>query len=350
LVELELDVSDALPPGRSGRVAASVTLPDPGRIPERPIVCFAKPGGGFSRRYYTLDLPGPARGSQASWHADRGWIFVASDVLGAGDSSADERPEHYDFTSLAAAAHAAEQAILDRLASGDLVEGYPPVADVVRVGIGQSMGGCMTVIQQGRHQSYDGIGVLGYSVLHSHPPVQPGAPEFVTPWIPRDVVMTNWLVGDWAGLPGIVNKASVAASPRLTYPEMRSAMRWCFYYDDVDFEEYGQDFARFCGPDGSPPPWVSPKVPPVAISWCMTPGAAAPEAAGVVVPVLLAMGERDVCTDPMGEPRAFRSASSVDLFRCPRMGHMHNFAGTRELLWQRIATWADWVRAHKSWA
>jgi hypothetical protein len=26
------------------------------------------------------------------------------------------------------------------------------------------------------------------------------------------------------------------------------------------------------------------------------------------------------------------------------MGHMHNFASTRELFWERIATWADWVR------
>jgi hypothetical protein len=26
---------------------------------------------------------------------------------------------------------------------------------------------------------------------------------------------------------------------------------------------------------------------------------------------------------------------------------MHNFAGTRELFWRRIETWADWVRAVK---
>ena len=27
------------------------------------------------------------------------------------------------------------------------------------------------------------------------------------------------------------------------------------------------------------------------------------------------------------------------------MAHMHNFAGTRELFWRRIETWAEWVRA-----
>jgi len=43
--------------------------------------------------------------------------------------------------------------------------------------------------------------------------------------------------------------------------------------------------------------------------------------------------------------RAYESASSVDYFVCPKMAHMHNFAGTRELLWRRIETWAAWVRA-----
>jgi len=38
----------------------------------------------------------------------------------------------------------------------------------------------------------------------------------------------------------------------------------------------------------------------------------------------------------------------VDFYVCPRMSHMHNFAGTRELFWRRIETWADWVRASKA--
>jgi len=67
--------------------------------------------------------------------------------------------------------------------------------------------------------------------------------------------------------------------------------------------------------------------------------------ASITVPVLVALGERDVAADPKGEPRAYQSATSVDLYTCPRMGHMHNFAGTRELLWQRIDTWSAWVMA-----
>jgi hypothetical protein len=51
-----------------------------------------------------------------------------------------------------------------------------------------------------------------------------------------------------------------------------------------------------------------------------------------------------VVVDPPGEPRAYQSATAIDYYVCPRMGHMHNFAGTRELMWRRIDAWGDWVR------
>ena len=73
-------------------------------------------------------MPGAQGGGQAGWHAERGWIFVACDHLGVGDSS---------------------------------------LADPAVLGIGQSMGGCLTVVQQARHESYDGVGVLGYSAIHT---------------------------------------------------------------------------------------------------------------------------------------------------------------------------------------
>jgi hypothetical protein len=77
----------------------------------------------------------------------------------------------------------------------------------------------------------------------------------------------------------------------------------------------------------------------------MTPGIVKVEAAAVAVPVLIAMGERDVCPDPHDEPSAYRSSRDVSLFVVPRMAHMHNFAGTRHLLWKRIESWALQVAA-----
>jgi alpha-beta hydrolase superfamily lysophospholipase len=82
----------------------------------------------------------------------------------------------------------------------------------------------------------------------------------------------------------------------------------------------------------------------------VTPGIVAPEAAAITCPVLVAMGERDVVVDPKGEARAYVSATSVDLCIVPPgMRHMHNFAGTRELLWKRIEIWGEWVREVKAW-
>jgi pimeloyl-ACP methyl ester carboxylesterase len=127
----------------------------------------------------------------------------------------------------------------------------------------------------------------------------------------------------------------------------RPSLGWGFHYDDVDDSIVKADLDRFPTRGGNVPPWGSGTLPQAVASWCMAPGAVAPEAAAIAAPVLVAMGERDVIADPRGELRAYQSATSVDFYVCPRMGHMHNFAGTRELFWQRIETWAEWVRAFK---
>jgi alpha-beta hydrolase superfamily lysophospholipase len=133
-------------------------------------------------------------------------------------------------------------------------------------------------------------------------------------------------------------------------------MAWGFHYDDVPEDLIAQDLAHFARGIHDPanqkgftaPPWSSLTTPGAVAQSCLTPGIVAPEAAAIRAPVLCAMGERDTVPDPRGEPRAFLSAASVDLFICPRMGHMHNFAGTRELFWRRIETWADWAREVKA--
>jgi alpha-beta hydrolase superfamily lysophospholipase len=344
-LDLNIDVTEAAGLGEPAHVALTVHLPDPAKLAGRPMVCFAKPGGGYSRGYFTADLPGPAKGAQADWHAERGWIFVSVDHLGVGGSSLHEGPK-LDYTAVAAGNHAAEAEVLRRLAAGTLAEGFPKVADPLTIGIGQSMGGCLTVIQQGRYHRYDGVGVLGYSAVHTHPPVRPGTPPIVAPWIPRDTLLKEPLT--------VLNAQALAeGTPRDAVRAETGAhpMTWGFHYDDVDQKLAEADLERFAGgpppyrTDQPPPfPWASLTRPGAVAQSCLTPGAIAPEAAAVRVPVLVAMGERDVIPDPRGEVRAYLSASSVDTYICPRMSHMHNFAGTRELFWRRIETWADWVR------
>lgn len=340
VVKVLVDVSEAAALGERAVVAMTVQLPDAGALPARPVVCFAKPGAGFSRRYFTDDLPGSVRGSQSEWHAARGWIFVALDYLGAGESSRHD-PLRLTYAGLAAANHAAEEEILVRLRAGTVASGFPPLVEAIRLGIGQSLGGCLTVVQQGRYHDYDGIAVLGFSALHVEPPVPPGHPPIAPVWRPRDAP---------PGAPDLIlNQGRVTVARRSAVPtggmalegRTEAATHWTYYWDDLAAEHL---WPRGDGAtsDSPPPPWGSDAIPGVRAS-VLTPGIIAPEAAAVDVPVLVAVGERDIVADPRGEARAYLSSTSVDLFVCPKMAHMHNFAGTCELLWQRLATWADWV-------
>ena len=313
-IGLRVDVTEAAGLGEPAHVALTVTVPD--ELASEPVVCFGKPGGGYARGYYTVDLPGPAAGAQADWHAERGWIFVSVDHLGVGDSSLHD-PERLSYTPVVAASQAAETDVLQKLATGTLIDGFPKVEGPLKIGIGQSMGGCLTVVQQGRYHCYDGIGVLGYSVLHTHPPTAPGTPPLVMPWVPRDALPSDGI---------FTNGPALAELDPAAGPEA-DAMAWGFHYDDVDPDIVQRDLGDFPSRGGDLPPWGSSTVPATVAMWCLTPGGALPEAAAIRCPVLVGLGERDVLVDPRGEPRAYESSPSVDLFVCPRMGHMHNFAG-----------------------
>jgi pimeloyl-ACP methyl ester carboxylesterase len=337
-VELTIDVTAGTGLPEHADVVATVVVPE--RVPERPIVCFAKPGGGYARGYFTEVLPGPGIGAaQAAWHAERGWVFVALDHLGVGSSSTGHDPRRLDFTTVVTANQTAEQVILRRLLSGSLVDGLPPLIEPITIGIGQSMGGCLTIIQQGRFRCYDGIAVLGYSALYTRPPAAPGKPEIVSPWFPRDTLLDDPLF--------VLNAPEVAASAEQQgNDDLGLAMAWGFYYDDVPREVVELDLRGFPARADNVPPWASATLPGAAAAACVTPGVVAPEAAVVDVPVLVAVGERDVVPNLRLEPTAYLAATSIDLFMCPRMGHMHNFAGTRDLLWERLHRWAEWVAAN----
>jgi hypothetical protein len=328
MLDLEIDVTAAASLGAPAHVQATVALPDPDALPERPTVAFAFPGAGYGRRYFTLDMPGAEGGGEAGWHARRGWILVAVDTLGVGEATLPD-PAKLDLRTLAAVGHAAVRAVLARLAEGAMREDFPPVRDPVVLGIGQSMGGGLTIVQQAHHDSYDAIAILGFSAVYTTARGLPGAPPAGIPYLTRDAPRAE------------------AANPRLLqlqrnrdlYPtKAATPAQWNFHYDDVPPEVRARDLAT----TGEPPPWRSATI-PEAVFWMLAPGALGPEAAAIVVPVLSAFGERDVAEDPRLEHKAFRHAVDFSSFICPRMGHMHNFASTRELLWTRLHHWGAHV-------
>ena len=118
-----------------------------------------------------------------------------------------------------------------------------------------------------------------------------------------------------------------------------AASRWHYYCDDV--------LPHLPEPVQQPAPWISSTVPGFK-AFLLTPGILVPYAAAIHVPVLVAAGERDVIADINAEASAYASSPAVDLYSCPAMGHMHNFAGTRQQLWQRLQHWGEWVGQYRT--
>ncbi len=315
--DLRVDVSAALPSTVSQNVEICLTIvADPDRIAAAPRVIMAVPGGTYHRRYWDLQPPGRSGYSQAEWHARRGDIFVACDYLGGGDSS---RPDDGDFMTLevaADAAHAVFEFVRDGWLNGDLVAGIPPLSDARYIGIGQSLGGFITMMQQGKYGDFPAIGIFGASpILIANIP---------------DHRRLDGMSQDQRRQAIMADNARTAGVPELPmyHGAPRENFRGIFHVLDVADDLVAYDEAqchtlisRVTGTDG------------------MTPGISKEFADRIDVPVFLGFGESDVSADPHSEPAGYPSSPDVTVVVTPNMAHMHNFADTRERLWQRFEKW-----------
>lgn len=328
-IDLRVDVTTTADLGERLETAVTVTVPDD--VPARPVVCFAWPGGGYSRQYFTFDMPGASTGGQAGWHASRGWIFVSCDHLYVGESSHPSDPSVLTFERLAATNRATVDTILAMLAEGTIAPEVSPVADPVVIGIGQSMGACLLIVQQGQLKTFSAIGVLGYSARHTVLWMPPGSAGGGV-YMPRGSTAVVSAVAD-------LEFASEMLAPA---PDELPATAPGFHYDDEPPDLVAADMIEYPTRRGDVPVWGSPTMPPCAVTM-MSPGVVAPEATAITAPVFVGVGERDVCPSPLSEPEAYTHATDVTVYICPRMSHMHNFASTREQFWARLAGWAETV-------
>jgi pimeloyl-ACP methyl ester carboxylesterase len=297
------------------RIALTAHLPDTGA--PSGCVIFASPGGGYSRGYYDLSFPGREGYSQAAHHTAQGHIVVAYDHLGVGDSRVDELAS-ISIQDIADANHAAVAEVQALIREGRLSPDLPALPDAFHVGIGQSMGGGVTTIMQGRHRTFDAIGVLGYSAIHTTLPQRTEAD--------REAQLQLSLETDPAKLSV---DAFTATVPDFLYP---------FHWEDVPADIVETDLGGGYPARRTAPPFGSLTIPNCVVGM-MAPGFVREEAAAVETPVFLGFGERDVSVDPHAEPAAFRAANDITLLVVPRMAHMHNFAGTRRHLWDRLGAW-----------
>lgn len=320
-IELRIDVSAAVPHPGTHEIALTAYLPPAHALPPRPVALFASPGGGYTRHYYDMQPPGHAGYSQAEAHVRQGTIFISYDHLGVGGSSTQHLRE-YTVAQLAAANDAAVREVAARLQCGRLSDALPPLPGLTRIGIGQSMGGCVTIVMQGRHETFRAIAPLGYSAIHTVLPQRDAAD--------RQRGLDHHAAIGARDVGAISVEEASQGVVDFVYP---------FHWDDVPADILAADMEGGYPLRKTAPAWGSLTVPPCAVTM-MTPGVVAAEAASVKVPVLIAMGERDVCPDPHAEPSAYAGSRDVSLFIAPRMAHMHNFASTREQLWTRIESWS----------
>jgi alpha-beta hydrolase superfamily lysophospholipase len=291
---------------------------DPDATPTRStFVVVAIPGGTYTRKYWDLEPLRREGYSQAAWHAARGEVFIACDYLGGGDST---RPPDGDFMTLEAcadAAHVITAEIRDQLAAGTLAPDLPSIESAIMVGIGQSLGGFITMIQQGKYADYPGIGIFGASpLLIANIPAHERTGEDMSPQ-----EMRAWLLEANAKSAGIPELTPYHSAPRELYAGV-------FHVQDVpsdllryDIEHTQGLISRVTGVDG------------------MTPGLAQPFADKIDTPVFLAFGAADVSADPRREPTGYPASPHITLTVVPSMAHMHNFAETRQDLWRAFAQW-----------
>lgn len=319
--ELTIAVDPEDAKGESLELAITVISPDPALIGAAPVVWFAWPGGGYNRRYFDLQLPGRKGYSQAEFHVAGGAIFVACDHPGVGDSSIPEGAFSHSDTAWVNAAVARK--VIAGLQDGTLVPGLPPLGDIFPVAMGQSYGGLLLTHLQAEHGLFRGVAMLGWSGICTQVKDLDGESNVAPP-------------SELAG--------TEALRDGLNHPYRRS-----FHYDDVPEDIVAEDLLGYPARIGVPvPAWATPFMPGgpnfAPERGPLGPGVVTREAAAIDVPVFIANGEIDTAPDPRAEPVAYGSSPDISTMVLPRSSHMHNFAGSRAMLWKRMDAWAAGIR------
>jgi pimeloyl-ACP methyl ester carboxylesterase len=270
---------------------------EPAGAPRAVFCCL--PGGGMSRRYFDLDVPGY---SMARHLAALGFVVITIDPPGVGES--DRPADGYSLTP---------DAVADAVAStvAELLRDVP--AGLPRVGLGHSAGGLVTVVQQSRHRTYDALALLGFEGR--------GLVDMLTPEERR-------YAGDPLGLRDAI--ADLAAT-RFANPLPEGTTATSAFL--LGPEEPPADALAALGAS------KSAMLALVGLT-SMVPGSIRPELASVDVPVFLGVGEHDITGPPREIPPQLPACRDMTLFVLPGAGHNHNVAAERARLWDRLASWA----------
>lgn len=318
-IERRIDVTGAAELDQSVGMAVTIYLPELSLLPDRPVAIFAVPGGGYSRRYFDMHFEGHEGYSEAAYHTERGTIYIAVDHVGVGESSIPDLSK-ITFQTLAATYDSCVRQIAEALLNGSLSDAYPALPSLFKVGMGQSMGGGVSILTQGRFGTFDAIAPCGVSAIHTALPQR-----------------------DEAAYEHGKARFQPVAEGKVTSHEMTDHegvdYLYAFHWEDVPADILHEDMKGGYPIRRTSPDFGSLTMPHCAVRM-MLPGCFAEDAARIDVPVLIANGERDTCPDPRAEPGAYASSRDITVLIVPRMAHMHNFASTRAMMWARLHSWS----------
>jgi pimeloyl-ACP methyl ester carboxylesterase len=317
---LRVSVSDVAPPGCK-ELALEVISPAGARQGAPPAVLFCFPGGGMSRRYFDLAVPGYSFAEFARRH---GFLVVLADHPGVGDSDAPD--DGWTLTPRVVAS--VEAAAVDRavalLRAGD-VDGVPALPSTAAViGVGHSMGAELLIHQQARGGGYDGIVLLGWSGQ--------GLPEYLEE---ADRAIAELDRTDPAAF-----AAALVASARRRHDDPFPVLR----------RGSSELLVKSVMPDDVHQALVDVRAPLLAVVGhaSLIPGSTRQDSATVGVPVFLGVGENDIATGHRLIPSEFPASRDITLFVLEGAGHNQNVEPGRHELWERVTSWADQLASRRN--
>jgi pimeloyl-ACP methyl ester carboxylesterase len=315
--EMVLEVSAGLPSRERTSLAASVHLPER-EPPHAVLICW--PGGSYTRAYWDMQIPGHPGYSFAEHMTAQGLAVVAADPLGVGASSKPADGDQVDLETMSTAAASFVAQLRSMLVDGTAELGGRPLPAVPVVGVGHSLGACLTAVTQARHRCYDAVALLGFT----H-----GA---------KDVAVSAV---------GAAEREVVEDEGQLRDAAIEQAR--AFFGDSWD-DVYG------LAPREPNHGWLHrPDVPAAVIAaddaeaarWprqayvgALLKGHSARFAAELDCSVFLGFGDHDVPPLPHADVAYYPRSHHVTLYVLQNAAHCHNFAGSRAQLWDRIGAWA----------
>ncbi|MBB2773182.1 UNVERIFIED_ORG: alpha-beta hydrolase superfamily lysophospholipase [Mycolicibacterium obuense] len=313
-LSLTFDVTDGVGSGEQLTQRAWAFLPERPVDARAVLLCLA--GGTYDKQYWHLDVDGHPGYSFGEHLAGSGFVVIAVDHLGIGESDDPIASGSLGLELLAKGDAEVARQVRERLRCGEIHDQLPVTLPLV--GVGHSMGACLTMMVQAMGHPYDAVALLGYGVQITN--------------VYEDTA-------DEADLEARIQQ-TIAAACQLTGAKPtdihtfapRAYLADLFYAGEVPQDVIDADTA------------AQSRVPVRAAAEVTTPGFVANYAPQLDVPVFLAFGAAlDVSPNPHAEPINYIGSPDVTLHVVPHSGHCHNFSSHRSRLWDRIAQWVPTV-------